>query len=359
MRRNLHHSLSAVIIAVTIMLFLLSVDVYAQPTLENLQERNVSLNMKGFAFASGLRKDAKGRPNGDGSELVKSSWCGSGFIVKSDGTILTNYHVAKRALEGKAVFENGASYNIKHIKVYDDVSDIAVLKIDSTSKFPTVKLGNSDEVNVMDRIIAVGNTLCQSLAVTEGMINQVKKNDHNVKYQFRHSAIIAPGNSGGALYKGNEVIGINVAIRPPYAIHYAIPINLAKHLLTDPRYDREILFRDAFPTSVEGLINKSKLLNGSNGSVSAASGDTPGVFTYTYTLNSLEDYILFLQAEEGRDLALIVKNAQGIIGFSDLRNSNLEALLLSSDNYQEIAIYIMNYSKAPVNYALKVFQIVW
>src|SRR5512143_2806622 len=138
-------------------------------TLDQLRQTNVSLEIVGFDFASGLRADAAGKPNWNGAEIVEAQWAGSGFIVQPDGTLLTNYHVARKALGGRAVFEDGSSYDIIQIKCYDPVNDIAVLKLKAQKTFPTVKLGNSDAVNVMDRVLAVGNALGQHMAVTEGM----------------------------------------------------------------------------------------------------------------------------------------------------------------------------------------------
>lgn len=328
------------------------------PTYEELTKTNVSLEMTGFGFYSGLRPSQQGNPNGKGTEIVPKQWSGSGFIVRNDGTIFTNYHVAKRALTGKAYFEDGSSFDIISIKAYDSLNDIAVLKLRAFNRtFPTVKLGDSDKVRVMDKVIAVGNTLGESLAVTEGMINQINITDRNVRCRIRHSATIAPGNSGGSLYKGNKVIGINVAGRFPYAIYYAIPINLAIPLL---QYDKEYLFRDVFPTDLRLMLRKSQRLNANSGTVQGGTNNNPGAYGFRIRLYSLEDIIIYLKAQSGRDLAVRVLDSRGrLLGFGDLRNVDYEYLLLSNEYTQDVNVIVYNYDKTRANFALEIFKIKW
>ncbi|NIO80087.1 MAG: trypsin-like serine protease [Candidatus Aminicenantes bacterium] len=328
------------------------------PTYEELIRTNVSLEMIGFGFYSGLRLNQQGRANGIGTEIKQIKWSGSGFIVKNDGTIFTNYHVARRALGGRAYFEDGSSFEIKTIIYYNEVWDIAVLKLRAFNRtFPTVKLGDSDKAQVMDRVLSVGNTLGERLAVTDGMINQIKTNDSGLRYQIRHSAAIAPGNSGGALYKGDKVIGINVAIRFPYAIYYAIPINLARLGLN---YNREVLFRNAFPTTVSSMLKKSRLNFSINNTVRGKTNKSPGSKGYRTWLYPLGDYIIYLKAQKGRDLAVSVKDSRGkLIGYGDLRNVDYEFILLSSDYLQKVSIDIYNFDKKPANFAIQKYRIEW
>jgi len=326
-------------------------------TFEYLTERNASLEMEGFIFASGLRKNEQGKLNGIGTEVLTTKWCGSGFIIKDDGTLVTNYHVARKALRGKAIFEDGATFDITHIKVYDPVHDIAVMKIKANKKFSTVNFGNSDELRPMDKVLAVGNSLCKRLAVTDGSVNQIIRSEKdNDLVQIRHSAPIAPGNSGGALFKENKVVGINVATRPPWQIHYAIPINKLIPLL---KYDRTLYLGDIFPTNIESIIKKGKLVDGLNQQVLAAAENKPGVWSTQYEFLPLEDLVVFLDSP-GKDLALAILDEQGkIIGFSDFRGKDFEILLMSSDHYQKVTIAVMNSDTTPANFGLKIFSIVW
>lgn len=328
------------------------------PNLAQLQSTNVSLELVGIGFGSGLRPDATGKPNGNGLELLQMKWVGSGFLIGQDGTIVTNYHVARRAQSGRAYFEDGSSFDIIQIKSYDPLSDLAILKVRAQKAFPTVRLGNSDAVNVMDKVLAVGNTLGQRMAVTEGMINQVFQNDNNVRYQIRHSAIIAPGNSGGALYRGNEVVGVNVAGIPGYSIYYSIPINLVKPLL-DPKYPW-VALSQAFPADVQAIVSKAKQIFSQNGQVPAAVEKKSGQVAFSVNVRPLEDILLVVKSP-GRDLAIMVAEPQQgqIIGFADLRVPDVEMLLLENSNLQKIIVYVMNYDNTPANFALAGFYINW
>lgn len=329
------------------------------PSFESLVARNVSLEAEGFMFASGLRPGEEGKPNGIGTEILPMKWCGSGFIVKDDGSIATNYHVTRRALRVKAIFEEGASFEIHHIKVYDPVSDIAVLKMRSSKRFAVVSLGDSDSVRPMDSVLAVGNSLCQRLAVTKGMVNQIIRDEKTGEVvAIRHSAPIAPGNSGGALYEGNNVVGINVASRPPFQIHYAVPINKLKTML-GPEYEREIPLEEVFPYNPKLILTKLEQITATNGQVVAAAKDAPGVKSFNFSLYPLQDMLITLDSS-GRDLALLVfTENQELIGFSDLRDVDYEAILLSSSYFQTVKIVILNYDAAPANFGMKIYEIVW
>src|SRR5215813_15185157 len=74
------------------------------PSNAQLRRTTVSLRMVGFTFGSGVTLNNQGEPTGNGVELVPHQWCGSGFVIGQDGTIVTNYHVARRALRGQALF---------------------------------------------------------------------------------------------------------------------------------------------------------------------------------------------------------------------------------------------------------------
>jgi S1-C subfamily serine protease len=189
------------------------------PDQEALYSTSVALFMRGFVFTAGLWDDEKkafypdGKPNGDGTFILKGvSRCGSGFVAKSDGSIVTNYHVAQRASEGSAVFGTNAKYTINHIIVYNRTKDLAVLKINSPTPFPTVTHGNSDNVKILDKVLAIGNSKCEGLSYTSGEINQIITDQKTLKpYKFKHNAVIERGASGGPLYRGKEVVGINHA----------------------------------------------------------------------------------------------------------------------------------------------------
>jgi S1-C subfamily serine protease len=171
------------------------------PPNAHLRRTTVSLRMVGFAFGAGLTLNGQGKPTGNGVELVPHQWCGSGFVIGQDGTIVTNYHVAQRAIRGQALFDGGAQYDIAHLKVYDAGNDLAVLKINATDTFATVQLGDASVAEVRDSVLAAGNGLCEGLSLTEGKMSMFQREERTTQLALLvHTAPIAPGNSGGPLY---------------------------------------------------------------------------------------------------------------------------------------------------------------
>ena len=195
------------------------------PSNAQLRRTTVSLRMVGFTFGSGVTLNNRGEPTGNGVELVPQQWCGSGFVIGKDGTIVTNYHVARRVLRGQALFDGGAQYDIAHLKVYDAANDLAVLKINATDAFATVQLGDANVAEVRDSVLAAGNGLCEGLSVTEGKMSMFQRDERSNQIALLvHTASIAPGNSGGPLYKDERVIGINVQEASGHQRYYAVPI---------------------------------------------------------------------------------------------------------------------------------------
>lgn len=162
---------------------------------------------------------------------------GSGFIFSADGTILTNAHVVDNADRVTVTLKDGRRFDGEVLGV-DEVTDLAVVKVSSRDRLPVAPLGNSDQVQVGDWAIAVGNPLGLDNTVTLGIISTLNRSsaavgipDKRVDF-IQTDAAINPGNSGGPLLNGmGEVIGINTAIRAnAMGIGFAIPINKAKEI---------------------------------------------------------------------------------------------------------------------------------
>jgi Do/DeqQ family serine protease len=159
---------------------------------------------------------------------------GSGFILDQSGVILTNAHVVDKADKVTVTLKDGRTFEGK-VRGADPVTDMAVVKIEGKD-LPTVKLGDSDQVEVGDWAIAVGNPLGLDNTVTLGIISTLKRTSAQVGIPDKRldfiqtDAAINPGNSGGPLVnERGEVIGINTAIRADaMGIGFAIPINKAK-----------------------------------------------------------------------------------------------------------------------------------
>ncbi|HEY9875743.1 MAG TPA: HhoA/HhoB/HtrA family serine endopeptidase [Candidatus Obscuribacterales bacterium] len=160
---------------------------------------------------------------------------GSGFIIDRNGIILTNAHVVDQADKVTVTLKDGRTVEGK-VQGADEVTDLAVVKVQGGSNLPVAPLGNSDEVQVGDWAIAVGNPLGLDNTVTLGIVSTLKRSSAAVGIPGKRldfiqtDAAINPGNSGGPLLnQRGEVIGINTAIRADaMGIGFAIPINKAK-----------------------------------------------------------------------------------------------------------------------------------
>jgi S1-C subfamily serine protease len=163
---------------------------------------------------------------------------GSGFVVNGDGTILTNAHVVDGADEVMVTLKDGRKF-AGEVKGVDEVTDLAVVKIQvQGGGLPTSVLGDSDQVQVGDWAIAVGNPLGLDNTVTLGIVSTLNRPSATAGIPEKRldfiqtDAAINPGNSGGPLLnEQGEVIGINTAIRAnAMGIGFAIPINKAKEI---------------------------------------------------------------------------------------------------------------------------------
>lgn len=180
---------------------------------------------------------------------------GTGFIVAEDGLILTNKHVVVDQTADYTVFTNdGKKYPAK-VLARDPVQDIAILKInrDGTAPFSTVKLGDSDKLQVGQTVIAIGNALGEfrntvSVGVISGLSRTITASGGGVietlEDIIQTDAAINQGNSGGPLLnlKG-EVIGINTAmVLEAQNIGFAIPINKAKKGIEQVKTSGKIIY---------------------------------------------------------------------------------------------------------------------
>ncbi len=167
-------------------------------------------------------------------ELKRQS-LGSGFIINKDGYILTNYHVIENATEIMVTLpHNKKDYKAKVVGS-DQKIDIALIKIKADESLPVAVLGNSDEAQIGEWVLAVGNPFGLGGTVTKGIISQKGRIIGAGPYDnfIQTDASINPGNSGGPLFNmRGEVVGINTAIvAGGQGIGFATPINMAKEVL--------------------------------------------------------------------------------------------------------------------------------
>ena len=159
---------------------------------------------------------------------------GSGVIISSDGTILTNNHVVEGAREVSVTLSDKHEYKAK-VLGRDPKTDLAILKIDAGKNLPAAPLGDSDSLQVGDWVMAVGNPFGLGQTVTSGIVSAKGRVIGAGPYDdfIQTDASINPGNSGGPLFnmKG-EIVGINTAIiADARGIGFAIPVNTARPLI--------------------------------------------------------------------------------------------------------------------------------
>ncbi|MTI16428.1 DegQ family serine endoprotease [Rhodobacteraceae bacterium RKSG542] len=192
---------------------------------------------------------------------VQSS-LGSGVIISADGTIITNHHVIADADEVRVALSDRREYDAE-IVLRDERTDLAVLRIrDDEGNFPFVQFANSDDLEVGDLVLAIGNPFGVGQTVTQGIVSAVARTQVGVSdYQFfiQTDAAINPGNSGGALVdlKG-RLVGINTAIFSrsggSNGIGFAIPANMVE-VVADASTSGDYVRRPWVGTSLQAVTS--------------------------------------------------------------------------------------------------------
>jgi serine protease Do len=169
-------------------------------------------------------------------ELPRQQGIGSGVIVTPDGYVLTNNHVIERASDVKIALQDGREFAAK-IVGKDPKTDLAVLKVEAKS-LPAIQMTDSDQVEVGDTVLAIGNPFGIGQTVTTGIVSATGRSALGLDYEdfIQTDAAINPGNSGGALVDAEgRLIGINTAILSRsggnQGIGFAIPANLARDVM--------------------------------------------------------------------------------------------------------------------------------
>jgi serine protease Do len=179
-------------------------------------------------------------PNFEPEEMIPQRSFGSGFVIDSKGVVLTNYHVVDGADRVEVTLEDGRTFTSKDIKG-DRKNDLAIVRIDAGERLPYLELGDSDKMEIGDRVLAVGAPFGLEGSVTAGIVSAKGRNgfgeDHAVYEDYLQTdAAINPGNSGGPLVNlEGKVIGINTAIRTRsggwQGVGLAITSNVAKNIV--------------------------------------------------------------------------------------------------------------------------------
>ncbi|MBV9301999.1 MAG: trypsin-like peptidase domain-containing protein [Acidobacteriaceae bacterium] len=171
---------------------------------------------------------------------VASRSLGSGFLISDDGFILTNYHVISGSSRIQVTLSDQTQYNARALDT-DRSDDLALIKIAPKRKQSFLRLGDSDHLQVGQKVLAIGNPFGLEGTLTTGVVSSIgraieSEDNQKLEGMIQTDAAINGGNSGGPLLDSSgNVIGINTAIvgRTNLGIGFALPINRAKALLSD------------------------------------------------------------------------------------------------------------------------------
>jgi serine protease Do len=177
-------------------------------------------------------------PNNERERTRKEQSLGSGVIISPDGYILTANHVVEGADEVKVAIDDGKKEYTAKVIGTDPPTDVAILKIDAKN-LPAITLADSDQLEVGDIVLAIGNPFGVGQTVTMGIVSALGRSGlgfNGYEDFIQTDAAINPGNSGGALVDAEgRLVGINTAIISRsggnQGIGFAVPINIARHVM--------------------------------------------------------------------------------------------------------------------------------
>ena len=159
---------------------------------------------------------------------------GTGFVVRSDGWVATNFHVVRGATEVTVVFSDHKEFPVVEIMNANRLHDLVILRIDARG-LPVLPVGNSDAVRPGDSVLAIGHPLGLEDTVSNGLISAVR-HVHEGLDVLQVSAPIAPGSSGGPLFNDRgEVIGVATAfMKSGQNLNFGLPSKYVKELVDNP-----------------------------------------------------------------------------------------------------------------------------
>lgn len=210
----------------------------------------------------------------------KQKSLGSGFLVSSDGYIVTNNHVVSEADAINVIMDdaNGKSQDYKATLIgADEETDLALLKIEAKSSLPFLVFGNSDDLKVGEWLLAIGNPFGLDHTVTAGILSAKGRNIRSGPFDnfLQTDASINPGNSGGPLLNmSGQVVGINTAIiASGQGIGFAIPSNMAAKII-DQIKDGKKVSRGWLGVTIQDVDENTSKALGLDGSSGALVGNT-------------------------------------------------------------------------------------
>ena len=212
---------------------------YAPTNFTEAAEKSIHavVHVKNTAISSGINSIAD---LFNGTKRQQQIGTGSGVIISSDGYIVTNNHVIDGATDLEITLNNRKKHKATLIGT-DKKNDIALLKIDAEDILPYIPFSDSDNLNIGEWVLAVGNPYNLTSTVTAGIVS-AKGRDLQGNYStdsfIQTDAAVNPGNSGGALVNSRgELVGINTAISTKTGSYigysFAVPSNIAKKIIDD------------------------------------------------------------------------------------------------------------------------------
>jgi V8-like Glu-specific endopeptidase len=199
---------------------------------------------------------------------------GTGFVISTDGKIATNLHVVESLKSGGVQFASGEKFDSFSVLAFDARKDIAIIKIPGFD-LPTVALGNSNNVQVGEPVLAAGSPLGLQGTVTTGVVSSIRDDPTGGGFKvLQTDASVNPGNSGGPLVnRQGEVIGIvTFKLRGGENLNFAIPINYLRGLADSPSgtamsldelhvklssSSSDVFKSDSFPTRWRSLVTRT------------------------------------------------------------------------------------------------------
>src|SRR6202167_44246 len=268
---------------------------------------------------------------------------GSGFILKPDGLILTNNHVVSGTQQLTVTLAGDKKQYKARVLGTDPRNDLALVKIQAEHALPFLKLGDSDGLQVGQKVLAIGNPFGLGGTLTTGIVSSLGRTlqpqeGHRLENMIQTDAAINPGNSGGPLLDSHgSVIGINTAIygqEGNIGIGFALPINRAKAMLdefqakgrvTQPFLGIRTVFISGDAADDLGLPNEGGLLiqsveGGSPASEAGLRGPTRRAVAGVYQIGIGGDFIVAVDGNpvEGTDTLQRILNRKRVGDVLDL-----------------------------------------
>ena len=278
---------------------------------------------------------------------------GTGFVISSDGKIVTNYHVIEKAYSA-TICINEKTYDITSILAYDSDIDLAVLKINKTEMIYANLSLNS--VNTGDYVYAIGSSRGMTNTYSQGMVTYANRVIDGVSY-VQHDASITNGNSGGPLLNSfGEVIGINTwGILDSQNLNFAVSANELNKL----EYGKPITFSDLHPqlTNVFDKLKEYVMINGRYNSkynyfelYLGENYTSGGMKRSRKVLYALDDNIIMFQCiiNDGEMIAgfWMNNNLGGLYDwmYIDIYNSKINGQLIAMNYKENNLLYVTDHN---------------